>query len=79
MPHIPWCDIYNNISENGRKVHRIVGNGLCLVEAVQVTIDKDLGIKNSYNVQANKNLSEIKNRKSGFTKILQWGKVQHLF
>ena len=41
---------------------KISGNGLCLVEAVQQAIDKDLGIKNSYNAQARKFWMEIKNR-----------------
>ena len=56
------CDIYKNISKTGQKVQQISGNGLCLVEAVQVTIDKDLGIKNSYNAQAKKIWAEMKNR-----------------
>ena len=41
---------------------KISGNGLCLVEAVRQAIDKDLGIKNSYNAQARKIWMEIKNR-----------------
>ena len=48
--------------ENERKVLKISGNGLCLVEAVRQAIDKDLGIKNSYNAQARKIWMEIKNR-----------------
>ena len=48
--------------ENGGKVLKISGNRLCLVEAVQQAIDKDLGIKNSYNAQARKIWMEIKNR-----------------
>ena len=32
------------------------------MEAVQVAIDKDLGIKNSYNAQAKKIWTEIRNR-----------------
>ena len=61
-PHVPWCDILKNILENGRKVLKISGNGLCLVEAVGQAIDKDLGIKNSYNAQARKFWMEIKTR-----------------
>ena len=41
---------------------KISGNGLCLVEAVRQAIDKDLGIKNSYNAQARKIWMQIKNR-----------------
>ena len=33
---------------------KISGNGLCLVEAVCKALNKDLGIKNSKNVQAKK-------------------------
>ena len=41
---------------------KISGNRLCLVKAVRQAIDKDLGIKNSYNAQARKIWMEIKNR-----------------
>ena len=61
-PHVTWCDIYKNISENGQKVQQISGNGLCLVEAIRVAIDEDLDIKNSYNAQAKKIWAKIKNR-----------------
>ena len=41
---------------------KISGNRLCLLEAVWQAIDKDLGIKNSYNAQARKIWIEIKNQ-----------------
>ena len=78
-PHVPWCDIYKNIFENGQKVQQISGNGLCRVETVWVAIDKDLGIKNSYNAEAKKKLGWNKKQEYCFTEILHQGKVQHLF
>ena len=77
-PHVPWCDIYKNISKNGQKVQQISENGLCLVEVIRIAIDKYLGIKNSYNAQARKIWAKIKTEYC-FTKILHQGKAQHLF
>ena len=62
QPRVPWCEIYKKISQNGRQVAKISGNGLCLVEAVRKALNKDLGIKNSKNGQAKEIWLEIKNR-----------------